>query len=398
MPPRVRKSSYMNNITNRLLLRIFTLLLLLFSLHCYGQTNDFENKEYPTTPMKKNEIEKWRIGYLEGGPFPDYQMNLIAIVKGLMELGWIEKMNIPSQQDPKDTKALWQWLANDINSEYIEFVADAYWSANWGDSLRKEIQQTVLTRLTETGDIDLMLALGTWAGQDLANDKHTVPTVAASVADALEANIIKSIDDSGYDHLHAKIDPTRNKRQLQLFHDIINFSRLGVVYENSTEGRSYAAINDVEIVAKERKFQVIPCYANFSNNTLDAAQKEVIDCYIQLAESVDAIYITRHRGLTPEVVEKIMVPLNRKRLKTFSQQGSRDVKLGVLLSIALATHKYVGNFYAETIAKIFNGALPRHLPQLFEEPPKIAINIKTANLIKFDPPIELFGIADEIYQ
>ena len=41
---------------------------------------------------------------------------------------------------------------------------------------------------------------------------------------------------------------------------------------------------------------------------------------------------------------------------------------------------------------------PNELEQLFEEPPKIAINLKTAELVGFDPPVVLLGAADEIFE
>ena len=47
---------------------------------------------------------------------------------------------------------------------------------------------------------------------------------------------------------------------------------------------------------------------------------------------------------------------------------------------------------------MFNGAKPRQIGQLFEEPPRIAINLKTAEIIGFDPPVDVLGAADEIYQ
>ncbi len=385
--------------THKVFIKAFGLLLILLSLNLINSVAVYaqDEKNYSTKPVKKGE-ERWRIGYLEAGKFADYQMNLIAIVNALMHLGWIEEQEIPPQSDNTDNKALWHWLANDIQSDYIEFVEDAYWSSNWKEDVRMQTKQAVLKRLNETKDIDLMLALGTWAALDLANNEHSVATVAASVADALQSNIIKSVDDSGYDHLHAKIDPTRNKRQLRLFHDIINFNQLGVVYENSVEGRSYSAVHDVEEVSQERGFSIVPCYAQFSDTPLEDAKKQVLDCYTELANKVNAVYVTRHRGLTPDVVEQIVPILNKKKVRSFSQQGSRDVILGVLMSIALAGHKYVGAFYAETVAKILNGAKPRDLPQVFEEPPKIAINITTAEKIGFEPPIEIYGIADEIYR
>lgn len=50
-----------------------------------------------------------------------------------------------------------------------------------------------------------------------------------------------------------------------------------------------------------------------------------------------------------------------------------------------------------TIAKILNGAKPRHLTQIFLNPPKIAINLKTAQLIGYDPSVDIVGAADEIF-
>ena len=67
------------------------------------------------------------------------------------------------------------------------------------------------------------------------------------------------------------------------------------------------------------------------------------------------------------------------------------------LVLSQAGFKYVGEFHAQTIAKILNGAKPNQLLQLFEEPPKIAINLKTAEAIGFNPPIVLLGAADEIF-
>jgi hypothetical protein len=54
---------------------------------------------------------------------------------------------------------------------------------------------------------------------------------------------IKSNDDSGFDHINAHVDPSRYERQVLVFHDAINFKRLGVTYENTVNGRSYDAIN-----------------------------------------------------------------------------------------------------------------------------------------------------------
>jgi ABC-type uncharacterized transport system substrate-binding protein len=89
---------------------------------------------------------------------------------------------------------------------------------------------------------------------------------------------------------------------------------------------------------------------------------------------------------------------NSHRIPTFSQSGSEEVKWGILACLSQAGFKYVGQFHAETFAKVFNGAMPRDLDQIFEEPKKIAINLKTAVAIGYDPTVEVLGAADEIYE
>ncbi|MCB1824761.1 MAG: hypothetical protein KDJ54_09400 [Candidatus Competibacteraceae bacterium] len=50
------------------------------------------------------------------------------------------------------------------------------------------------------------------------------------------------------------------------------------------------------------------------------------------------------------------------------------------------------------MAKIFNGAKPRQLNQVFEEGPTIALNLKTAEIIGLYLKAEILAAADEIYQ
>lgn len=73
--------------------------------------------------------------------------------------------------------------------------------------------------------------------------------MAQQVTSAVAAGIIKSPEDSGYDHIHARVDPTRYERQICVFHDIFEFKKLGVPFEDSITGRSYAAIEKIETVA-----------------------------------------------------------------------------------------------------------------------------------------------------
>ena len=127
-------------------------------------------------------------------------------------------------------------------------------------------------------------------------------------------------------------------------------------------------------------------------------EREYTDCFRQLAHKADAIYVTVHGGVSARSIPALVDIANLNRTPTFSQSGSGEVKFGILASLSQAGFKYVGQFHAFTFAKVFNGAKPRELDQVFEEPKKIAINLKTAVAIGYDPPVDVLGAADEIFE
>lgn len=352
--------------------------------------------QFPVTPTLNNGA-KWRIGYYQGGDYGSYQKSLAALVKSLMQLGWIKAAPLPPLPNETDTASLWQWLGGHLVSDYLEFPANAYYDAKWQKDDRKVLQEEIVTRLNTIHDIDLMLAMGTWAGQDLASSNHSTPTMVCSTTDPIASGIIKSAEDSGLDHVLAKVDPDRHKRQVRLFYKIFNFKNLGIVYEESPEGRGFSAVDAVFETANQLGFKVQKCEAQFNGTSLAETEQNINTCYRQLADQVDAVYIVRHPGVNLKNLPNILEPLISKKIPTFAQGLSEEVAHGVLLSISLADFSYIGDYYAATIAQIFNGAKPRQLTQVFQNPPKIAINLKTAQLIGYDPSVDIVGAADEIY-
>lgn len=369
------------------------MILLLLSA-CF-----FFNDEFKTQPQTNNG-KKWRIGYLEGGPFIGYPKTLRSLIQGLSELGWLNEIPFPNLDNETDTEKLWLWISNNVDSPYIEFVADAYWSSNWDKgNLRLETKKKVIQRLNQKQDIDLMIAMGTWAGKDLANYEHSVPIVVVATRNPVLSGIIKSSEESGFDHIHARVDPNRYERQVQMFHDIFNFKRLGIVYDKfSPSGRNYAGIEQIEKVAAERQFTVVSCYAPSVQVPIGYAEKAAIECYKELAPKVDAVYLTEHRGLTERSLQKILPPLTENKVPSFSQSISMAVQKGVLLGNAETAYQPVGLFYAKIIANIFNGASIGDLPLVFNDPLRLAINMNTAKKIGYEPNQMITQSIDEVYE
>lgn len=353
---------------------------------------------FPTTPVTKPDGMRWRIGYVQGGNYNQYPPTMIQIAKGLQKLGWLTLGDsIPKQANSRE---LWRWLATHTQSPYLQFVDNAFWSAdNFDAAQRAPMRQAIDHRIRDKGDIDLIIAMGTWAGQDMRKLGPPVPTIVASSSDPVGSGIVDSASDSGRKNLHARVVPERFQRQIRLFHEIVPFDTLGIVYENSPAGRSYAAVDAVTQVSRELGFKIVSCHAKSTDISAPQAIANAVDCYRQLAQQhVDAVYVTTHRGVTPESLETIVKILKQANIPSFSMNGSGEVKKGILLSLAQAGLSSVGLFQAKTIARVFNGATPRELNQIWVSPPKIALNLATAQAIGFDPPVNILLAADEVYQ
>ncbi len=352
-----------------------------------------------TAPTLRPDGEKWRIAYYEGGHYIDYEESLRALIAGLVELGWVSTAQFPDIGE-ENTQLLWANLASNLKSDYIQFVPDAVWSADWQEENRALYREEAIHRLNQPGEIDLIIAMGTWAGQDLANNRHTVPTLVLNSSGPLEAGIIEQYDDSGFDHVMVEVDPYRYRRQIQQFHDIVNFQKLGVTFEDSPTGRIYSNISDLEAVAAERGFSLVTCNApDIQNNvTREEAVAALAACYEQLAPEIDALWMGAHVGEEPQYMPEILTPMIQYKIPTWSQQGEPAVRRGVLLSISQQNFTEAGKWYAQSIATILNGTPPREMEQIFESPVYLLINLETARQIDFEVPPGLLAAADKTFE
>jgi len=351
--------------------------------------------EFSTHPIT-HAGSKWRIGYYQGGDYRYYYRYLRATVAGLMTLGWIEPAPIPRDAS-ENTRALWDWLVHQASSAYLEFLEDGFYSAGWDDDSRTRLRHLVINRLHGQRDVDLMIAMGTWAGKDLANDQHDTPTLVISSSDPIGAGILSSPKDSGRDHLFVHLDPYRFERQVRMFHDIVGFKTLGMAYEDTVAGRSYAAIDKVEQVAREKGFKILRCHTRSDIADQSLAEQSVIRCFNQLAERVDAMYVTAQGGISPHSIPELVRITREHGVATFTQFDSDAVKQGFLLGASHQRYEPVGEFLASTMARIMNGARPRQLEPVFEQELNISINLDTANRIGLYLRADVLAAADEIY-
>jgi ABC-type uncharacterized transport system substrate-binding protein len=365
----------------------------------HGVTAAKENAAaaHSTAPRPKPGGGKWRLGLYVSGDFKDFPVALHGIVLGLRRLGWIgAQPEIPDNFERIGD--LWRWLAANVRSDTVEFVADGFWAPGYGDEKhRLAARDAFVERLRERHDIDLVISMGTRAGQDMVTVGAPVPTVVTSSSDPLAAGIVRSVGDSGIDNLHVQMEPERFHNQLRLFHDAVGFKTLGFAYEDTPEGRLYAAVDIVEQVARERNIRLIPCRIEVAVAEAPGNGVKLMACYRHLAQEADAVYVFGSVANTPEFVAELAKVLRDARTPSFSMNGGEEVRAGIMMSLADSNKRGVGLFHAETIARILNGATPRSLDQVWTEPSHLALNLDTIRRIGFNPPLEVLLAAEEVY-
>jgi len=350
--------------------------------------------DYP--PVKKHGTDKWRVAYLEGGAYYDYQLIFKQILRSLMKRGWIENQKIPDEYF-KEHRKFWVWVTQNLKTEFLEFLPDGFYSSDFDQEKRIRVKQHLKDRITTENDIDFIFAMGTWAGQDMADAAMHVPTEVASTSDPIGSGIVKSVDDSGFDHLHAKIEPDRYKKQLKIFYDLVGFKRLGFIMEDSPEGRTYSAYSQIAELSQEAGFKMVICNARFSGVSQADAESNAVTCYKDLSDEVDAVYVTVHRGVVDGNMAKIVKTLTDNGVPSFSQRGENEVEKGALMSISQANFSYAADFHARAISRIFHGETPGSIPMVWNAPAKITINLETADRIGWFPPYAILKAADRLY-
>ena len=335
-----------------------------------------------------------RVIGVESGELGEYRHVLYGIGLGLMQKGFLKEH--PPRAD--DTRTLWGWLGKHADTR-LQFLRDGFYSAEWGNvDQRKELRQTIQRRIETQQDVDAILVFGTRVGQDMATMPTNVPVIVLSTTDAVGAGIVRSKEDSGRDNLIALISPWRFRRQVEFFHRIFPFNRLGIVYEDNPIGRNVVALEELEAAAMGLGVELVRCHARLHDKNPDNVFDNVETCHKTLVEQhVDAVYLTYNVALTPEQTRRTLAPLIKAGVPTFSQVGVDTVKCGALLGV-VGNGIREGIHAAQILLNVRNGVRPRTISQYFQSPVQLAINLGTAARIGWNPPLEVLLSVDEFYE
>lgn len=354
-----------------------------------------EGDEEEFKPIAKAGGGKYRIALIRSGEYYMYADHLNYMIDTLIEYGWMKNVVISDEAKKRVDTTLDELVKSDY-SDYIEFSKELYFDFEWDKN--RASNQKFKKIINNNGTVDCIISFGTASSQVISSmEGLTTPVYVTAVSDPVASEIITSVNDSGHDYLSAFTDPGRFERQVKLFHNVVKFNKLGLLYTDTKAGRSYAALEDVKKVADELGFEIVASTDLIEEDNNPNAPAKYLEALRKIAPQVDAVYLTIQAGLTDESISDIMKVINEYKLPTFAMEKRNYVQKGVLMSISAYEDKSVGKFNTDRVLRMLKGEKPRELNMIFNITPSIAVNLKEAELIGFDIPVDILGSADEVF-
>ncbi len=308
------------------------------------------------------------IAYFEAGPYWEFSLLSEKVTDSLKRLNVLDKVRFPESLH----------VSPGWDSDAAVYAAEA-------------------RRLMSDPSVDLIISMGTVATKALldANNLRT-PIVSIDVADPVGAGIIDGETGKGAPNLILQYTRDKWQKVFVLFHQALPFTRLGVMYHDSPEGRSYSNVNEAREVARDRGFTLVEYAKLDKEESLDSCAAGVQDL---VGQGIDAFFVSALNCFdwTKGDPGKIFDELHRRGIKTLARDGTAQVRKGALMGLSTLDYAPLGDYYAGRIAGLLGFVTEPEPAVQAQDNPKITFNLDTASALKLDIPLILLITADEIF-
>ncbi len=357
-----------------------------------------------TEPHTKEDGSPYQICYVDIDPYPASGEMLYYVLKQLYDLGWMEIPGIsdfselPFEAADLDAGKLIDYLAEKGTGDYISFSKDQNYYIALED---EEKVKTGIKEGISNGQIDLILALGTWPGTLTIKDMGIteVPIMVYFCVDPVASELSATQEYSGQDNVWCHTSSEIYKNQLSFYHDAYNFNNIGMVYYSE----SVAAINTYREACKSMGVTL----SETKVAALESADQEE-EYYKALKESYEDL--VEARGIDAFLLNTDMIKDMDRMPELLSVFYENNIPIFVQNGEFLVTHEGGGTmlmsasdavsqapFAVDAMIRIFGGEKPGEIYQKFIPSPYVSINLKNADKIGMDIPDEILRMAEKYY-
>ena len=230
---------------------------------------------------------------------------------------------------------------------------------------------------------DLILAVGVWALQVLAEQAPDVPVVYAMVLNP------PSVIGDGKRNITGASMNVPVKSTMELVGKLgPQIRRVGVVFNPTKTGY---LIRRAEPAAREEGLQLVAREVHSSRDAMAALES------LQEA-GIDALWIPPDETiLAPEVIQHILLLSYARKLPVIGL-SERQAQLGAVLSLQFASSEDIGRQAAELANSILDGREASDLPYTSVRLVNVTVNLKAAQKLGLVVPQSIVGAANTVIQ
>ncbi len=259
-----------------------------------------------------------------------------------------------------------------------------------------EAQMDVAALSLLNSDADIIIAAGTSAVNALLRvTQGQKPIIGIALADPVASGFMQADGLTNYPSFVAEVFPHRWSSMYQVFHAVIGFKKLGLMYAQGAEGRIYAAVDDALAVAKERNFSIVE--AIIPDESPQSCRQGIEELHKKGADSffMSPLVCFDWSEHDPSALLRLIHEYN---MPSFARDGSPFVQGGALMGFATWDFTPSARRVAKAIVDIFHGVKPHELRLVATPEPQIALNLQAAKELDIVFPFDLLLSADQIYE
>lgn len=324
----------------------------------------------PASVPPPPEGKTFRIAYLEAGPYWSYSSLLKKIQEALARHGW---------------------------DKAVLFPPELHFSLGWDEALKHTYASRVLN-IFHNHQFDLLLSFGTEASQTVvAVNPGTVPIVALSITNPISAGIVPGPTDSGAPNLTTALNITNSGAiMFSVFHRILQFESLGLMYSDTESGRLYAYLDDAREVGREAGFAVLEYNELGVDETVDECLRGVREL---AARGAEAIFISNLKCVDLQFSDPTPIYdfLEERKILTMAAEDRQQVMHFAVIGMLPFDEGEIAEFHARQIISILSGAEPGSLSMTVPFNFRLLVNLASAQRYGIDFPITMLMFTDEIF-
>ena len=249
----------------------------------------------------------------------------------------------------------------------------------------------VLRDLLNDPEIDLIITNGLLSSHQAAQfEKLSKPVIASIVADRVLQELPYVDGKSGKNNYVYISDNRTIEEDLRQFHQLIQFNHLAIPVDQlflealpQLKGTTYNVQQELGF-----KLTMLP----------------VIDSPVEtlngIPDDVDSVYVPPLLRFSSDDFKMLAQSLIERKLPGFSLLGREELEMGLLATLSgreVDTIRYARRI-ALYVQSILLGTNAADLKVELDQPPKLAINMRTARAINFSPKWQFLEIADLLYE